>query len=372
MNRRTFLSRGLYSMGLGACTAGWARQGAAQEAEGVDLRGVQRFTETVDALEQLPAEKRQWLAQNPEWLSPDELNARVPAITKVELKNDTAKAEAPEQLRVITWNIERGRAWRDCKKLIDAHPALQNPDVLLISEMDLGMQRSANEHTTQRLAEALGMNYAYGVEFLELARGDGDTYAKWEQDNTWGYHGNAVLARFPLANVRMLRFPGIERWYGSGEHRLGGRNCICATIDWQGTTTTLMSTHFESGFGNRSARVEEAQMVVDEIEAHAPGQPVIFGGDLNDLPSSSVLKTLVEGGLNIEDPNLLDTPTIVLERDGRVVLAGGHIDYLATRGVATVKHEHSPAVVLAAWPNHADGALLSDHAAVAADLRLPG
>ena len=53
-------------------------------------------------------------------------------------------------------------------------PALRDPDLIFLGEMDLGMARSANKHTTREMAAALKMNYAYGVEFLEFTGGEAE------------------------------------------------------------------------------------------------------------------------------------------------------------------------------------------------------
>lgn len=53
-----------------------------------------------------------------------------------------------------------------------------------------------------------------------------------------GLHGNAILSKYPLSNVHVVRSPGIEYLYGMKndltaqgfELRLGGRMTLFATI----------------------------------------------------------------------------------------------------------------------------------------------
>jgi hypothetical protein len=45
---------------------------------------------------------------------------------------------------------------------------LQGVDVLILNEADWGMKRTEYRDVTQELAAALHMNYAYGVEFVEV------------------------------------------------------------------------------------------------------------------------------------------------------------------------------------------------------------
>jgi hypothetical protein len=97
-------------------------------------------------------------------------------------------------LRVVQWNIERGieydaisAAFTDANrfaKLIDssAYPRgssdrktilqqialLKQADVIVLNEVDWGMKRTDYRNVAADLAAALRMNYAYGVEFVEV------------------------------------------------------------------------------------------------------------------------------------------------------------------------------------------------------------
>ena len=45
---------------------------------------------------------------------------------------------------------------------------LQSADVLVLNEVDWGMKRSDYRAVVKDLADALKMNWAYGVEFVEV------------------------------------------------------------------------------------------------------------------------------------------------------------------------------------------------------------
>ena len=50
------------------------------------------------------------------------------------------------------------------------------------------------------------MNYAYGVEFMELTNGNAkEIEATAGNTNTAGYHGNAVLSRWPVSDATIVR-----------------------------------------------------------------------------------------------------------------------------------------------------------------------
>lgn len=335
------------------------------------LPPAERFTQTVPELKVIETDRRNWLAQNPEGKSPVELNRQIPEINEIELDNGIAKAASHQaklasgrkSLRVAAWNGERGRYWREAAQLIKTHPALKQIDVWCLSEMDNGMARAQNEHTTRELALVLGMNYAYSVEFLQLSVGTPREQALYAGENLKGYHGNAILTRFPLQNVRMLRFSGIAKWYGSFEHRLGGRNAILADIQVEEQWITIASTHLESGSKDDAKRAEEGQLILQEL-SNTRDRPVILGGDLNSVHTAPVVETFRKAGFSVDDCNDLGQSTYQEVVEGRIQPGLHHIDYLMARGA--VVRLPKPTITMAAYPCEPTGKLLSDHAIVTA------
>ena len=315
--------------------------------------GAEQFTQVVESLPNIECDRKTWLATNPEGHSPQELNQQIPEINQIELDNSRSAAAAPTTLRIVAWNLERGRHWRKAVQLIQEHPALMDVDVLLVSEMDLGIARSGYEHTTRELATALGMNYAYGVEYLELSAND--------DPHPHGYHGNAILSRAPLENLRMLRMPGVEKWYGSHESRLGGRIALMADIAVAGEALTVVSTHLESGSDSGSAREQESRLI---LQALGDTSPVLVGGDFNATANTLVLEHFRHQGFLVDEANALDIPTFQLTENEVIRPGNFHIDYILVRGAQVVPHAGSPAVVMAAYPCTPQGDMISDHAAV--------
>jgi endonuclease/exonuclease/phosphatase family metal-dependent hydrolase len=358
MRRRTFLAAAaipLWNARARAATAGTSAR-------------------VVDRLRRISQERRNALARNAEGRPLEALGRLIPEVDDVEVWNASG-APPRSTLRLLAWNMERGRHWQDGVRLIRETEALRDPDVILLGEMDLGMARSGNAHTTREMAAALGMNYAYGVEFLELTGGELGERELYPGENEWGYHGNAILSRYPLRNVRMLRFPGIEKWYdgksyGANESeqvqkRLGGRMALMATVRL-GRDVTLVSTHLESSARDTAMRKTQAGLLLDDLRASAMDTPIILGGDLNAGPEEPMFEAVRAAGFRPEDSNDLATPTRQRIREGRVVVAENHIDYLLVRGVRVVRDATSPKVVPAVYPPGATApaAMLGDHAIV--------
>ena len=329
----------------------------------------QWFERTVPRLATLGRDRYHWLAHNPEHQPPHELTQHIPEINEIELDNSQSQATAREGLHVAAWNLERGRHWREAAQLLQAHPGLQSLDILCLSEMDDGMARSHNEHSTRELALALGMNYAYGVEFLELSLGTPEEQAQTQGDNDRGYHGNAILSRLPLQSPRLLRLPGGERWYDAAEKRLGGRIALFADIQLGAQVVTVVSTHLESGPENQQRRTQEGQLILQAIATHYGDRPIILGGDLNAAPTTPVIQALRAAGFAVEESNDLTVSTYQLQVNGRIQPGKFHIDYVLTRGLA-VAQAPPPAVIMAAYPCEPTGKMLSDHAIATTHLRL--
>lgn len=183
----------------------------------------------------------------------------------LEGENDLDPAVGDE-LVVMAYNAERGLR---LDAQIEAFGAVMPiPDVLLLSEADRGCERTGGRNVTQELARALDMNWAYAVEFVEL--GPAVTCE----------HGNAVLSRYPLANVEQFRHVANRSWYDDGgEPRLGGRIAVAADVVVGPRVVHVVSVHFESDISAFDIQVAQAV----ETAEHAASQPfgVIAGGDTN-------------------------------------------------------------------------------------------
>ena len=179
----------------------------------------------------------------------DALAAEIAALNAVEYRPPQADHLLEDNIRLAAWNAERLKFGTASAALFTA---LQ-PDIVLLSEVDIGMARSGNRHTVAELAVALGMGYAYGIEFVELGLGD-EREEEWHQGerNTAGFHGNAILSRFPLHDFALIRLDQGGRWFGErpdlgkgpAQRRIGGRMALAARV--ADGDLVVVTVHLES------------------------------------------------------------------------------------------------------------------------------
>ncbi len=250
-------------------------------------------------------------------------------------------------VRAADWNIERGlnfdliesalgnpnqlqrdsgsenRAYNKTDIIRTQLRTLQESDVLVLNEVDLGMKRTEYRDVSRDLAAALRMNYAFGIEFVEvdpifdLGIEKVDLPDKNEQQRLAedlrvdparyrGLHGNAVLSRYPIERARILRLPVCYDWYAKEvkavakleqgkrwtarklflerverEVRRGGRMALIVDLAVPGLPTgklTVVSVHLENRCtpGCRQKQMRALLSAIQPIE-----NPVILAGDLN-------------------------------------------------------------------------------------------
>lgn len=244
-------------------------------------------------------------------------------------------------VRAAFWNIERGlnfelietalagpdrfrgelnRIEEPGKQYEAAEPqlrTLQDADIVLLNEVDLGMKRTEYRDVARELAAGLGMNYAYGVEFVEVDRLfelgleeiDEPRLAedlKVDRSRYRGLHGNAILSRYPIRRARILRLPDCYDWYGqevqaiakleqgkrwaagtvfreriAREVRQGGRMALIADLDVPGSPTgevTVVSAHLENRCEPRCRQRQTEALLAALAEI---SNLVVLAGDFN-------------------------------------------------------------------------------------------
>src|SRR6185436_19647962 len=131
-----------------------------------------------------------------------------------------SNAPPKNSYRFLAWNIERGTQLERQLQQLRTDPWLQQTDVMLLVETDVGMARSGNVDVARRIASELGMSYVFVPCYLSLVKGSG-VERLVDGDNTVGLHGNAIVSRYPIRDVKVIPLEnGIDK-VASREKRLG-------------------------------------------------------------------------------------------------------------------------------------------------------
>ena len=208
-----------------------------------------------------------------------------------DIESANISAENSKILHVGEWNAARGLDW-------DVFPNFYPiADIIILNEMDLGMARSGNRDTTKAMSKFLKMNYAYGVEFLELTNGNKEEInITMGKSNLIGYHGNAVLTKWPIIESKIVRlhplydllFEEKSSGIAKGERRLGGRMALFTLIQTSDFGDILaISIHAHAGSKQHLLK-SDAKLMCDEIQKYSTTN-VIIGGDIaSPIPQNLV------------------------------------------------------------------------------------
>ena len=285
--------------------------------------------------------------------------AELPCMNAVETGGRAERAEPlPFPFTVAAWNLER------CLFPLQSaeHLGITGAEIVLLSEMDDGMARTRQRHTTAEIAEELGMAYLYGVEFIELGLGS-ETEREFCKDdfNRRGLHGNGLLSTVPLHEPFLLRLEGERLWFIGevDQPRLGERMAIGGMINTEAGPIVLVSTHLESA---TTAIYRDRQVVglIDALDAALPGLPILIGGDLNtgnhaggDFEAEGLFARAAERGFTRHGGPLdvmTTRPSLITRWPERAM----KLDWFLSRGLTVSQVEIVPSLSPAGKP-------LSDH-----------
>jgi endonuclease/exonuclease/phosphatase family metal-dependent hydrolase len=229
---------------------------------------------------------------------------------------------------------------------------LKPTDLFILNEVDYGNTRTGYRNVARELAQALNMNYAYAVEFLELdplnlglekvnmedKTAQEDIQKSFEPDKSryLGLHGTAVLSRYPIRKATIRSLPVCYDWFlgekkeisklESGkrrganlafmeriarEVRRGGRTTLVVELAMPESPTgalTVVAPHLETKC-KPECRRKQMQQILEWIRGDK--NPVILAGDFNtsgsDTSPTSVSKVITE---RLKDPDKWATSAI--------------------------------------------------------------
>jgi endonuclease/exonuclease/phosphatase family metal-dependent hydrolase len=230
----------------------------------------------------------------------------------------------PSSLRVVDWNIDRGQQLQGVTDFL----ASTDADILILQEVDLNAKRTHRLNISEEIARKLQMNYVFGREFQELVQGSKSDPA---------YHGQAILAKWPISKPRVIRFarqsnfwqphwflPRVEPF----QERLGGRIALVADINVAGSKLSIYNLHLESK-GDDQLRLAQVQEVLSDAARQDPKRPTIIAGDFNlDASQDSAASAFAAAGFQ----DAIDTPRTATRPARRLLESGRRIDWAFIRG----------------------------------------
>lgn len=191
-------------------------------------------------------------------------------------------ARARPQYRFVAWNLERGIQYNGQLEALRSDPYLSEADALLLTETDVGMARSRNRAVAQELARELGLHYAFAPCYLNLAKGAG-VERDHSGENELGLHGNAILSRYPIQNVRLVHLKNGKDKMSGREKRLGQQTAVVADIEFPNLPVTVASIHLDA----QSTQRHRHDQMRDVLDALAIDRPTVIGGDWNTMTYNS-------------------------------------------------------------------------------------
>jgi endonuclease/exonuclease/phosphatase family metal-dependent hydrolase len=235
---------------------------------------------------------------------------------------DDLPARFPARLKVVTWNMEYTANLDAQIETLTTRPELRDADVYLLSEVDRCSARNGVRRAARMLARAVGGQYVYGIEYVELSIGrtvGGDT-------------GQAIVSRRPLSGAALLCHSSQYDWLATTrEPRLGQRVALHADVPVGDRTMRVYAVHFESNDALGEKRVVQVKELLDVAQSLACERPQIVAGDFNtwypQAPELEVLRTsgFVDALAEIGDTAVTHVPT------------GFRLDYVWTRGFRAVR-----------------------------------
>jgi endonuclease/exonuclease/phosphatase family metal-dependent hydrolase len=208
----------------------------------------------------------------------------------------------------------------DLEKIPQEIDILHASDVWILNELDWGVKRTKYREVVRELAKTLNMNWAYGVEFLEIDPKqlgtekfddgeDKETQERLRQefsvdkDRLRALHGSAVLSRYPIRSARLVPFTVGYDWFKESkirpmekgkreaskligedmmrEVRRGQRMTLYVELDVPqvpGKRLTIACTHLENRTRPKTRRKQLEQLLKDVKKIP---NPLIIAGDMN-------------------------------------------------------------------------------------------
>ena len=207
-----------------------------------------------------------------------EVESVLTAVVVEDLAESPTGSNDVNVIKVLAWNLERGVRFNGILDALKDHDGLKVKDVLLLTELDYGMARSGNRFVAQEIARELKLNYAFAPVYICLQKGSG-VESEMEGENTRSIHGLAMFSRYPMKNVHAIPLPnGKDKMWGK-EKRLGYLRALFADIEHPAGTFRAVTVHLDAHC-SRAHRQMQLKLILDHLDTLLP-LPTVIGGDWN-------------------------------------------------------------------------------------------
>lgn len=182
-------------------------------------------------------------------------------------------------VHAVHWNIEHGNWYEQVEDALLNHPDLREADLLTFNEIDLGCARAANRDVTADLTRTLRRYGVWAPMFLESTAGrDDDPRMAAGRANEEGLFGIAILSRWPLGEVHLVKLPGPEAIQFDLERMYGRFVALVAEIRRPGAPFVAVVTHLEV-HRTRAHRAEQMRVLMHALRNEK--RPIVLAGDFN-------------------------------------------------------------------------------------------
>jgi endonuclease/exonuclease/phosphatase family metal-dependent hydrolase len=164
--------------------------------------------------------------------------------------------EITDLLKVVSYNIDKGKEVELGLKDLQEFGPLQNADVVFLQEMD------------ERGVHVIAQNLAYDYVYYPASIMAGQNF------------GNAILARWRIVDPKKLILPN-KSWL-NGQIRIA----VQANVIIDGRAILVYCVHTEIYAASFRHRREQAAAVIQDIPLQA--ERVIVGGDFNTVSNRSI------------------------------------------------------------------------------------
>ena len=232
--------------------------------------------------------------------------------------------------RIATYNIHKGIGGLDRRyrpeRIVETLQRY-DPDIVLMQEVDDGVPRSSSDCQVELFAEALDMKHHAFQRNVKLKR---------------GHYGNAILSRFPLADVQHLdvSIPLKKRRRALMAH------CI---LRHAGHRRSMLVVNLHLGLSGFERQFQLRKILASDTVRHARKRtPVIIGGDYNDV-WSSLGKLMLPAGFTSATERILTYPAAFPARALDRIYYRGDIladhAFASRSAIAKQASDHLPLVV---------------------------